>query len=214
MYAQIIDGTIAVTGVPPDSCRRLDTGDWVLGITAADEQTRQACGWFDVVDTAKPDDTDATTFDQTIELVEGTPTVVWAERAKTDVPPPPPTAEERIADLEAKLAQAEPTPDDIPATANPLSAQVAQLSATVEALTGELDRLKVVDAATIEATAKDATASKELIAKVAEAFGISWDEADKVRLTDAKRWGEWLTKLGIGGDPKADGDIGAVEAVK
>ena len=124
--------------------------------------------------------------------------------------PPPPTAEERIADLEAKLVQAEPTPDDIPATANPLAAQVAQLSATVEALTGELDRLKVVDAATIEATAKDATASKELIAKVADAFGISWDEADKVRLTDAKRWGEWLTKLGIGGDPKADGGSGVV----
>ena len=135
----------------------------------------------------------------------------------TDLPiyvPPPPTPEERIADLEAKLVQAEPTPDDIPATANPLSAQVAQLSATVEALTGELDRLKVVDASAIEATAKDGAATKELVAKVADAFGISWDEADKVRLTDAKRWGEWLTKLGIGGDPKADGDIGAVEAVK
>ena len=125
-----------------------------------------------------------------------------------------PTPDERLAELEAKLAQAEPTPDDIAATENPLAQQVAQLSATVDALTGELDRLKVVDAATIEATAKDATASKGLIAKVADAFGISWDEADKVRLTDAKRWGEWLTKLGIGGDPKADGDIGAVEAIK
>ena len=168
---------------------------------------------------------DGVLIEQTVDNGDGTGTRttfdadgnVTSTENLTDLPiyvPPPPTPEERIADLEAKLVQAEPTPDDIPATANPLSAQVAAQAARIDSLLGELDRLKVVDAATIEATAKDATASKGLIAKVAEAFGISWDEADKVRLTDAKRWGEWLTKLGIGGDSKADGDIGAVEAVK
>lgn len=105
-YAQIIDNAIVATrGTPPASARRLDTGQWVLALRDADTATQEACGWHEVVDVARPDDTDTTTHDRSIDLVAGVPTAVWTERAKTDDElNPPPTAEERIAELEAVIA--------------------------------------------------------------------------------------------------------------
>lgn len=91
MYAQIVDNIILQTGGLPDSARRLDTGQWILNLADADEPTREACGWYEVVDTPRPDDTPTATFDHSIELVDGTPTVVWTER---DVPRPLPTVEQ------------------------------------------------------------------------------------------------------------------------
>lgn len=88
MYAQIVDNIILQTGGLPDSARRLDTGQWILNLADADEPTREACGWYEVVDTLRPDDTPTATFDHSIELVDGTPTVVWTGR---DVPRPLPT---------------------------------------------------------------------------------------------------------------------------
>lgn len=98
MHAQIIDGTIVGLDGVPASARRLDTGEWVLGLRDANAATQQACGWYAITDTPRPDDTDTTTFDQTIELVDGVPTVVWAER--TAVPPAP----DPIVALQAQVA--------------------------------------------------------------------------------------------------------------
>ena len=58
------------------------------------ETLRQATGWHEITNTARPDDTDTTTHDRTIELVAGVPTVVWTERdlshtAPTSTSPPP-----------------------------------------------------------------------------------------------------------------------------
>lgn len=83
MYALVINGTIQSTGRLPESARRLDTGEWVMGLPDAPPSLVAATGWAEVVDTARPADTATTTHDRSVELVNGTPTVVWTERAKT-----------------------------------------------------------------------------------------------------------------------------------
>lgn len=103
-YALVTDDTIQRTGQLPRSARRLDNDAWVMGLANASTEAQQACGWYEVTDTAKPDDTDTTTHDRSIELVGGVPTVVWTERDKTeDELNPPPSLEDQVADLEAAL---------------------------------------------------------------------------------------------------------------
>jgi len=82
-YAQIVDDTIQSVGRLPNSARRLDDGAWVMGLADASVELQQATGWFEVVDVPRPDDTATTTHDHSIELLDGTPTVVWTERDKT-----------------------------------------------------------------------------------------------------------------------------------
>lgn len=82
-YAFVTDATIQSLGRLPNSARRLDTGQWVMGLGTAPVGLQQACGWFEVVDTPRPADTATTTHDRSVELVNGTPTVVWTERPKT-----------------------------------------------------------------------------------------------------------------------------------
>lgn len=82
-YALIIDNTIQSTGRLPESARRIDTDEWVMGLDTAPPDLLAATGWAEVVDTPRPDDTTTTTHDHSVELVNGTPTVVWTERAKT-----------------------------------------------------------------------------------------------------------------------------------
>lgn len=103
-YALVIDDTIQKVGALPKSARRLDNQAWVMGLPDADTATQQATGWFEVVDTTRPDDTATTTHDRSIELVGGVPTVVWTERDKTeDELNPPPTVEEQLAEVTAAL---------------------------------------------------------------------------------------------------------------
>jgi hypothetical protein len=82
-YAYVTSGTIQAVGGIPTAARRLDTGQWVLGLPDAPVDTQQACGWFAVVDTPRPADTDTTTHDRSVELVAAVPTVVWAARPWT-----------------------------------------------------------------------------------------------------------------------------------
>lgn len=87
MYALVIDGTVeAVQSSLPGAARRLDTQEWVSpdgGLENGTVTEQEACGWFVVVDVAKPADTPTTTFDRSVGLVAGDPTVVWTERPKT-----------------------------------------------------------------------------------------------------------------------------------
>ena len=83
MHALIIDGQIEAVGTLPASARRLDTDDWVMGLDTAPPELVAATGWLEVDDTPRPDDTATTTHDRSVELVDGTPTVVWTERDKT-----------------------------------------------------------------------------------------------------------------------------------
>jgi hypothetical protein len=82
-YALIDNGQIESVGALPVAARRQDTGEWVMGLRDAPVDLQQATGWFEVVDTVRPDDTPTTTHDRSVELVAGTPTVVWTERNKT-----------------------------------------------------------------------------------------------------------------------------------
>lgn len=78
-YALVIDNTIeAVQGRLP---RGADAdGQWIEPVT---EQNAASCGWLPVVDVPRPADTDTDTHDRTVELVNGTPTVVWTARPWT-----------------------------------------------------------------------------------------------------------------------------------
>lgn len=97
-YALVIDNTISdERGRPPVSARRLDTGEWVLDLPNAHWSRQRATGWWQVTDTARPADTATATYDRTVTLVDGTPTVTWVER--------PWTADE----LAARTAQANRT---------------------------------------------------------------------------------------------------------
>ena len=94
-YAYVTNSTVQATGRLPSAARRLDTGQWVLGLADATVELQQACGWYEVADTARPADTPIATYDRDVVLVAGTPTVVWTERAKTP------------AELDAETEQAE-----------------------------------------------------------------------------------------------------------
>lgn len=107
MYAFTVDSVIQATGRLPQAARRLDTGQWVLGLPNATVELQQACGWYAVTDTSRPADTDTATHDRTVELVEGTPTVVWTERPKTQAE----------LDAEQAAAQDQAERDAIPAAA-------------------------------------------------------------------------------------------------
>lgn len=83
-FAHIVDGQIEAVGRLPKAARRLDTGEWVLPVDGQwTTEQHEACGWFAVVDTERPDDTADTTHDRSVAVVNGAPTVVWTPRAKT-----------------------------------------------------------------------------------------------------------------------------------
>ncbi len=68
----------------PEAARRLDNNNWVLGLrTYATVAQQQACGWYLVVDVVKPADTPTHTYDRTLTLPAGIPTVTWVQRAKS-----------------------------------------------------------------------------------------------------------------------------------
>lgn len=107
MHASVIDGQIVATGSLPAAARRLDTGQWVLNLADAPVEIREACGWYDVVDVERPPDTDTTTFDRTVEIVDGVPTMVWTEVEKPEPEPDP------MAEMQAQLAGQQALIDDL-----------------------------------------------------------------------------------------------------
>lgn len=82
-YALVVGDTIQSLGPLPRSARRLDTGQWVMGLRDAAPEYQQACGYFEVVRVDRPADTATTTHDRSVTLVGGVPTETWTERAKT-----------------------------------------------------------------------------------------------------------------------------------
>jgi hypothetical protein len=77
-YAQVTNGTITTVGRLP---RGADAnGQWIEPLTA---DNAALCGWFPVTDVARPAHTPTTTYDRSVALVNGTPTVVWTQRPKT-----------------------------------------------------------------------------------------------------------------------------------
>lgn len=80
-YALILDNEIQSVGGLPNAARRLDTGQWLMPHAGqwTDAQAA-ACGYLPVVETERPPDTETTTSDSSIELIDGVPTQVWTVR--------------------------------------------------------------------------------------------------------------------------------------
>ena len=83
MYALVLDNQIRSVGPLPGAARRLDTGAWVLGLADADQATQQACGYYPVTLTTRPDPTPGTVQTRDITLIDGVPTETWTERPLT-----------------------------------------------------------------------------------------------------------------------------------
>jgi hypothetical protein len=93
MYALVVDGQVQSTGGLPGSARRLSDGAWVMRLDSVEEQ--ESCGYFLVVEPTRPTITTAETFDpDTVELVNGVPTLIYHVRSKTQ------------AELDADIANA------------------------------------------------------------------------------------------------------------
>jgi hypothetical protein len=50
IYARIVNGAVVSVSGLPGSAQRLDTGQWVSGFDAADQATREACGYLPVTE--------------------------------------------------------------------------------------------------------------------------------------------------------------------
>jgi hypothetical protein len=99
MYALVIEGEIQSVGRLPTSARRLDDGNWVMGLATASPGLIAACGYFLVLDMHP-------TYDSATEVLErgdvflsdpSTPVVAYTIRPKT--------AEELAAEAFASTVQ-------------------------------------------------------------------------------------------------------------
>jgi hypothetical protein len=83
------------------AAQRQDTGQWVMNLDLADSATREACGWYDLIDAARPADTATHTSDRSLVFTAGVASVVWVVR--------PWTADELTAQQKAAAAAARTT---------------------------------------------------------------------------------------------------------
>ena len=105
MYAKILNGEIIDTGYPP-RIERTPERDWDL----RDPATREARGWFEVLETERPADTDFGTHISDIQMVDGIPTRVWIYREWTPeeiAARNEPTLEDELHDIVAAIAAVE-----------------------------------------------------------------------------------------------------------
>jgi hypothetical protein len=83
-YAQVTDNAITETrGRLPNSARRLDTGEWVMGLATAPLALQQATGWYEVAKVDPPAEKPGSVFEKSVVVDKGTVTEKWTERAKT-----------------------------------------------------------------------------------------------------------------------------------
>lgn len=132
VYAHVVDNTIQSVGGLPTAARRLDTRQWVLGLRDADPTFQQACGYLPVTDVPRPADTATTTWDRSVELVAGTPTVVWTERPMTPTEQANVTANTNRTTIQDQATAALATNRTFLAIVTPTNAQNA---AQIKALT-------------------------------------------------------------------------------
>ena len=131
MYAYVIDGVVREeSGSLPASARRLDTGEWVMGLDTAPDDLLHATGWWEVIDTPRPDDTETTTHDRTVEVVDGQPTVVWVARPWTADEL---AAEEAAANTTQLVAESDESVDKLVAVVEALNALTALTNADINA---------------------------------------------------------------------------------
>lgn len=132
MYALVVSSAIQSVGNLPASARRLDTQEWVMGLETAGTALQQACGYFAVAEVAQPADTATDTFDRSVTLVAGVPTVTWTQRPKNAQELGFATAATNRATIQQQATTALGTNRTFLAIASPTNAQTL---AQVKALT-------------------------------------------------------------------------------
>jgi hypothetical protein len=80
MYALVQNDAIVEHGPLPDVWND-GTRDWDLRPMTDPELAD--LGWLPVMELPRPEDTTTTTYDYSVQLVDGKPTTVWTERSKT-----------------------------------------------------------------------------------------------------------------------------------
>ena len=84
-YALVLNDSIQSVGRLPRAARRIDTGQWVMPPDGEWTDVQAAtCGYLPVQRTPRPDDTDTTTYEQGVQLVDGQPVEVWTSRQWTE----------------------------------------------------------------------------------------------------------------------------------
>lgn len=139
MYAQVVNGTVeTVSKSLPNGARRLDNQQWVIGLPDASTALQEACGWFQVVDTARPADTATDTYVRSVEVVGGVPTVVWTATPKSAEQIEADRVSTQDATLRSQARTAHTNNQTYIALASPSNAQIA---AQVKALTRQVNAL-------------------------------------------------------------------------
>ncbi len=135
-YALVVSNSIQTEGGLPLSARRQDTQQWVMGLRDASVTLQRACGWYLVVEVARPADTPTHTYDRTLTLPAGIPTVTWVQRLKVQAEIDAATADTNNTTLRQQAETAITNNIDYLAIVGPTNAQVV---AQVRALTRHVD---------------------------------------------------------------------------
>jgi hypothetical protein len=81
-YAHVTDDTIDYVGALPEIWND-GTRDWDLRPDDITPEQLAEIGWYEVVRVQRPPDTETTTHDESVTLVDGVPTQTWTEREWT-----------------------------------------------------------------------------------------------------------------------------------
>jgi len=138
-YARVLDDTVVSTDPPPDLLDPDDvTADgrwWDLRQHDQDLATWEAevigpHGWAPIVETPRPPDTDTTTHDYSVELVDGVVTEVWTARPWT---PDELAAREGQANTTQMVAEQDESVDKLVLVVENLNALTALTNAEINA---------------------------------------------------------------------------------
>jgi len=119
IYAHITDDVVDETGLPPETM--FDDGRW-WDLRPMTPEVLTPRGWFELVEVPRPPDTDTTTHDYSLTVVDGLPTQTWTPR--------PWTADETAARAEAAEHQA--TSDRVALIIDDLQAEKDRLQIIID----------------------------------------------------------------------------------
>ena len=143
-YALVKDGVVEEVGELPASGRRLDTGEWVMGLRDAPEELVEACGWFPLIEPPLPEENETGVHEASVEIVDGKPTVVWTERPKTQAELDARSRRDSAREKSLILKQAVPTlrqwADDAESTTVTPNNNIAVLNTVLDRLAIFFDR--------------------------------------------------------------------------
>lgn len=101
-FCRILDGQVVnVRDVLPVRAPLERTGQIIENLPELGDVMWNACGWYTLLRTIKPPDTATTTWDETNQVIDGRPQIVWVERAKAPEALRPVSVEESAAALAA-----------------------------------------------------------------------------------------------------------------